>query len=56
MIDQGNWKPAVRPPAEASGGLMATQSREMVMEMRPDQTKTMVGVLPRRPMSPLAKG
>jgi hypothetical protein len=35
---------------------MATHSREMVMEMRPDQTKTMVGVLPRRPIRPLANG
>ncbi|EEC79860.1 hypothetical protein OsI_21345 [Oryza sativa Indica Group] len=52
---QGNVK---EPPIceFCDGGLMATHSNEMVMARRPDQTKTMVGVRPLLPISPLAKG
>lgn len=39
-----------------AGGLMATQRREMVIATRPDQTYTIVGVLPLLPIKPLAKG
>ena len=55
MTYQGNSN---EPPiwVEPDGGLIATQRREMVIAMSPDHTKTMVGVLPLLPMSPLAKG
>jgi hypothetical protein len=38
------------------GGLIAIQSRESVIAMRPDQTNTTVGVFPLLPIKPLAKG
>lgn len=55
MTYYGNWK---EPPIwlVPFGGLIATQRREMVIAISPDHTKTMVGVLPRLPISPLAKG
>ena len=55
MNIQGNWN---EPPISVlpCGGLIATQRREMVMAISPDQTNTIVGVLPRLPISPLAKG
>ncbi|CAA7406589.1 unnamed protein product [Spirodela intermedia] len=60
-LDLSGWvvlDPVKEPPIceLLDGGLIATQRREMVMAMSPDQTKTMVGVLPRRPIRPLAKG
>ncbi|GER39163.1 6-phosphogluconate dehydrogenase [Striga asiatica] len=53
--NHGNWK---EPPIWVlpDGGEIATHKSDIVMAMRPDQTKTMVGVLPRLPMRPLAKG
>lgn len=42
--------------AACDGGLIAIQSNEMVMATSPDQTYTIVGVLPLLPMSPFANG
>ena len=55
MTYQGNWN---EPPiwSVLEGGLIATQRRDIVIAISPDHTKTMVGVLPLRPISPLAKG
>lgn len=47
------------PPETAvvsSGGLIEIQSKDTVIEIRPDQTYTMVGTLPRLPSNPLMKG
>jgi len=39
-----------------AGGLMATQSSDIVIAISPAQTKTIVGVLPLLPINPFAKG
>jgi hypothetical protein len=57
ILDQGKEND---PPncelAACDGGLIAIQSNEMVMETSPDQTYTIVGVLPLLPMGPFANG
>lgn len=50
-----NWNdPPI--PLLPVGGSIATQSRDMVIAISPDQTNTIVGVLPRLPINPFAKG
>jgi len=39
-----------------AGGLMATQRSDIVIAMRPDHTKTMVGIFFFLPIKPFAKG
>lgn len=55
MSYHGNWN---EPPIwlVPAGGLIATQRSDIVIAMRPDHTKTMVGVVPLLPIKPLAKG
>lgn len=40
----------------AEGGLIYTQSNEMMIESKPDHTKTTVGTFPRLPINPFANG
>lgn len=57
LLFHGNWKSPPTPcPSAPWGGLMETQSKESVMAMRPDHTKTIVGVLPLLPINPFANG
>lgn len=56
VMNQGKVKDPPICELPPDGGLIATQSSDIVIEMSPDHTKTMVGVLPLRPIKPLANG